>query len=316
MESNAGKPIFVFWSLLAIPTLTILISNMGDTVIKGIRDLTLWFGEFTILPGEGSTKEKLQKGATAIREGQIKDGLKQQLKNKKANRDDDLVPEAPGGVFLAENRRHKGGEPKKPEHIAAAAATDRLGEEYEAEELDAATRAHEKGDGLSGDVHLYHYLLVREIRNVMKDLDEEPPKKYSYHEWAWFMRLLGEDENDSKFHSKPSDDAEATQGNDNSKETSNEASHLQKGNKDSNDRTPGDGGKSTGWSWVGINSPLLGTDEEAEWVLERLSEKLEKELKLQSQRQKTGKPEAEPPVTHGSREQQHAPEEPEEKKKI
>ena len=27
-QSNSGKPFFVFWSLLAIPTLTILISNM------------------------------------------------------------------------------------------------------------------------------------------------------------------------------------------------------------------------------------------------------------------------------------------------
>ena len=307
MESNAGKPIFVFWSLLAIPTLTILISNMGDTVIKGIRDLTLWFGEFTILPGEGSTKQKLLKGAHAIKE----DGLKEQLKNKKFNRDDDPVPEAPGGVFLAEKHRHKDGEPKKPEHSAVVAATDRLGEEYEAEELDAATQARQKGDDLSGDVHLYHYLLVREIRNVMKDLDEEPPKKYSYHEWAWFMRLLGEDESDSKFHSKAAVNAE--EGSDGSKETSNKASHLQKGDKDSNEKTPGDGGKSSGWSWVGINSPLLGTHEEAEWVLERLSEKLENELKLQSQRQRRGEHETEPPVTHGSREEQQVPEEPEEK---
>ncbi len=50
--SNAGKPFFVFWSLLAIPALTILISNMGDTIVKGIRDLTLWIGTITVLPGE------------------------------------------------------------------------------------------------------------------------------------------------------------------------------------------------------------------------------------------------------------------------
>jgi potassium channel subfamily K len=50
--SNAGKPFFVFWSLLAIPSLTILISNMGDTIVKGIRDLTLWIGTVTVLPSE------------------------------------------------------------------------------------------------------------------------------------------------------------------------------------------------------------------------------------------------------------------------
>lgn len=50
--SNSGKAFFVFWSLLAVPTLTILISNMGDTVVKGIRDLTLYLGEITVLPGK------------------------------------------------------------------------------------------------------------------------------------------------------------------------------------------------------------------------------------------------------------------------
>src|SRR6266536_3813425 len=50
-QSNSGKPFFVFWSLLAVPSLKILISNMGDTIVKGIRDLTLWVGKFTVLPG-------------------------------------------------------------------------------------------------------------------------------------------------------------------------------------------------------------------------------------------------------------------------
>lgn len=35
--SNSGKTFFVFWTLLAVPMLTILISNMGDTVIKALR---------------------------------------------------------------------------------------------------------------------------------------------------------------------------------------------------------------------------------------------------------------------------------------
>ena len=50
--SNPGKSFFVFWSLLALPTMTILISNAGDTVVKGIRDVTNTIGEVTILPGD------------------------------------------------------------------------------------------------------------------------------------------------------------------------------------------------------------------------------------------------------------------------
>ena len=50
--SNAGKSFFVFWSLMALPTMTVLISNAGDTVVKVIRDATISLGNITILPGE------------------------------------------------------------------------------------------------------------------------------------------------------------------------------------------------------------------------------------------------------------------------
>jgi potassium channel subfamily K len=47
----------VVWSLLAIPSLTILISNMGDTIVKAIRDLTLKVGNVTVLPDEGAVRK-------------------------------------------------------------------------------------------------------------------------------------------------------------------------------------------------------------------------------------------------------------------
>lgn len=50
--SNAGKSFFVFWSLMALPTITVLISHAGSTVIKIVRDSTIRLGNVTILPGE------------------------------------------------------------------------------------------------------------------------------------------------------------------------------------------------------------------------------------------------------------------------
>lgn len=49
--SNAGKAFFVVWSLLAIPSLTILTSDMGDTIVKWFSDVAGWLGSVTILPG-------------------------------------------------------------------------------------------------------------------------------------------------------------------------------------------------------------------------------------------------------------------------
>ncbi len=48
--SNAGKSFFVFWSLLALPTMTIMISNAGDTIVKSMKDATNRLGTLTILP--------------------------------------------------------------------------------------------------------------------------------------------------------------------------------------------------------------------------------------------------------------------------
>ncbi|KAJ7226668.1 hypothetical protein GGX14DRAFT_626663 [Mycena pura] len=36
-RSNAGKPFFIVWSLIAVPTMTILISNVGDILVRCVR---------------------------------------------------------------------------------------------------------------------------------------------------------------------------------------------------------------------------------------------------------------------------------------
>lgn len=69
--SNSGKPFFVFWSMLAVPTLTILISDMGDTVVKSFSEFTIWAGSLTILPGENSTRVTLKATARRITGGAI-----------------------------------------------------------------------------------------------------------------------------------------------------------------------------------------------------------------------------------------------------
>jgi len=54
-QSNAGKPFFVVWTMIAVPALTILISNMGDTVVGMIQKATLWVGAMTVLPYSDSS---------------------------------------------------------------------------------------------------------------------------------------------------------------------------------------------------------------------------------------------------------------------
>lgn len=52
-KSNAGRPFFVVWSLVAVPTMTILVADMGDTIISNFKQGTANLADFTVLPKEG-----------------------------------------------------------------------------------------------------------------------------------------------------------------------------------------------------------------------------------------------------------------------
>jgi potassium channel subfamily K, other eukaryote len=52
-KSNAGKPFFIVWSLIAVPTMTILISDMGETVIASFKRGTFTLADWTVLPKTG-----------------------------------------------------------------------------------------------------------------------------------------------------------------------------------------------------------------------------------------------------------------------
>ncbi|KAG7442346.1 voltage-gated potassium channel [Guyanagaster necrorhizus] len=56
-KSNSGKPFFVIWTLIAVPTMTILISNLSDTIVGWLEMGTIWLGHYTILPDRKTMKE-------------------------------------------------------------------------------------------------------------------------------------------------------------------------------------------------------------------------------------------------------------------
>ncbi|KAI9736507.1 MAG: Potassium channel [Claussenomyces sp. TS43310] len=248
--SNSGKPFFVFWSLLAIPSLTILISNMGDTIVKGIRDLTLWIGEFTILPGEHGARVGMKQAANRLTHGKIFSGD---------------IEEQPAGI-LGETQRHDvdgGGDAEghvknDPESAAQRVASDQA--EADVDKAQNASKDNDK-EAVPKSPRHYHLKLIEEIGQVMKHLNSSPPRKYTFDEWAWYLKLIGEDESSAETHRrapkrpKPDGEGLATATGDKSED-----------------------GHPYQWSWIGNRSPLMGDKEEAQWVLERLTRTLNKEL--------------------------------------
>ena len=300
-QSNSGKPFFVFWSLLAIPTLTILISNMGDTVVKGIKDFTIWIGEISVLPSEhGGIMERLKFGLYKATLGKIdmERGEKPTELDEDADEDMKRFQELnPGLITMYPERSER---KKHRHHRRTIQQGDELAQVFEQSEKQEEAEAHSRGDQIaqgtyptpiippsrpanppppSTDDHHYRHILISQIRRVWVDSNADTPKQYSYAEWAYYLRLLGEDERDERFHRRPPTksalaDLKARQ-------------QQARRNGHTDDEGPMDvttGGSAkrsdsmTKWSWMGPRSPLLANDDEPSWLLEKLFQRLEESL--------------------------------------
>jgi len=278
--SNSGKPFFVFWSLLAVPTLTILVSSMGDTVVKGVKDATIWLGEISFLPStEGSTRDKLKVGAYRATLGKFRSGGPEGNDQEKADYEEEQDEEwanfkqlHPGLAKIFEPADRK-----KVDHRNHA-ILDRLAEAWASTEEEEGKEPRTKQDQRIRAEHHYRHLLISQIPKLYDDTKLTTPKKYSFAEWSFYLRLIGEDESDSSLHRR--------------------ARPKPKGHPHNQEKHAADHGPpqpkppSSGqreetshtklkWSWIGPYSPLMEDKDEAEWILERLFQRLDESLATQ-----------------------------------
>ncbi|KAF9523134.1 hypothetical protein CPB83DRAFT_887111 [Crepidotus variabilis] len=73
-STSAGRPFFVVWSLISVPAMTVLISNMGDTVVTWVREGTVRVSRWTILP---ERKDEAVEIFTGDEEKSMHDSLKE-----------------------------------------------------------------------------------------------------------------------------------------------------------------------------------------------------------------------------------------------
>ncbi|KAK4692313.1 hypothetical protein P7C71_g4869, partial [Lecanoromycetidae sp. Uapishka_2] len=150
--SNAGKPFFIVWSLIAVPTMTILISDMGDTVIASFKRGTFRLADWTVLPKEGLWRNLLEKYPWLL--------LWLEKKARNAAQKKRLARGMPVGPDVDEDLDDS---PPTMEEVA---------------ELDTLE-----------DTELARKLAIA-IRHTADDMKSDPPKRYSYEEWAEFTTLI------------------------------------------------------------------------------------------------------------------------------
>ncbi|KAJ5512825.1 hypothetical protein N7463_002377 [Penicillium fimorum] len=162
--SSLGKSFFVFWSLLAVPTITILISNLGDTAIRFIRDVTLFIGELTILPGDQPFMDRL-KALTRI--SWIEWWIQETTGEKE------------GAEWHASENNH----PDKEENDNPLHVNEHKKEKSPAQCDDTGAE----------NIHHYLYLLFRELRKMTEYSNNTPSRKFDYLEWEYYISLISGD---------------------------------------------------------------------------------------------------------------------------
>lgn len=258
-ESNLGKPFFVLWTLIAVPSVTILISNMGDTVVAWVQKGTMWLGQRTILPERSLRSDTdTRSNPTDSRRTRIRTRLRQ--KGFWPLKSPENVEKA---VHSEEAREVDEGAVPDPSRTQANGEGENKEIRGDIEKLGDAVETVEAERGQGGGIAAR---LAREIKLVSKDLGKQPPKEYEWEDWKRWMRLL----------SVSSDDNDGSNG----RRGLGGLKSLKSPTRSMGARSPthSDASRSSGWIWLGDDGPLFSQESEANWILGKLCDRLEQVL--------------------------------------
>ena len=202
-QSNPGRPFFVLWSLIAVPTMTILVSDLGDTVINKFKHGTFKLADFTVLPKEGVWHDIL------IKHPWIMTWLQQRKKRRASRR-------------RLEEGFQVGPEPELP---MPTPTIEELARDQPSKQELARKLAHK-------------------IRQTADDVKDGHRKRYEYEEWVEITQLI-------RFTANHDDDNDIAE----------EEGLIE-------------------WDWIGEDSPMMAKGTEAEFVLDRLCESMQRYIRI------------------------------------
>lgn len=246
-NSEATKPAFVFWALLALPTLTVLIGAIGDNLALLINTAALDLAEWAYL--EGTT---LQRGMIKAKKGA---GTKH-------------GPAKPPGFMEDGHAGIDHGKVEDKKHADAAHSLARcFNHPHDADE---SHPDHLEIQEHRATARRYRgYLLFKAVQDVQSHQDASPPRKYTFEEWCWFLKLLGEDETDPKNHRRLHA-VMHEQHHHGIGSGIGEAGGKELITDDDGQALENTGNGRVAWSWLGPRSPLMSSTDESKWLLERL----------------------------------------------
>ncbi|KAK6354779.1 Potassium channel [Orbilia brochopaga] len=284
-KSNAGKAFFLLWSICSVPTITILISSMGSTVIEQFQQQSERVAKYTILPKKG-IRIRMKEIAAGVTDNvaDVAVGVKDTVTDVAFGVKDTVTGVAVGmkdivtGVFtdVRSNTSQAGDSEDTTSRPSLTPTTASLGRRStaasgrptlrrireEGEDLESQRQGDNDGESeddeprnpLPQDYTFQELLLAltSAIRHVGRDVARHPRRAYLYDDWVEFTRLIRACE-----IVKPS-----------------RLKGVKPGEEISEDQIDSDEGFVL-WDWIGEDSPLLHEGKEPAWVHDRLTKGLE-----------------------------------------
>ncbi|KAJ5101892.1 hypothetical protein NUU61_004114 [Penicillium alfredii] len=252
-QSNAGRPFFVLWSLIAIPTMTMLISQMSDTVVASFKHATDKVGDYVVLPQSGKYRAFLDHFP------RIQQAVQRRQEKKRVKRGFQVGAEADEEAEPETNRPSSTSGPKE------------VDQQHSSHNDPSHDHPHRTIEELARDPGPSPFELAQQlafaIRRTTHDAVDSQHKRYSYEEWAEFTRLIQFTDPQTRPSSYSTSQPRGGEGC--VSVDSDEYGVLN-------------------WDWIGENSPLLAKQSEPEWILDRLCESLIRYVSTQEQSRATG----------------------------
>lgn len=250
-KSNAGRCFFVIWSLIAVPTMTILVSDLGDTVVAKFKKWSDQLADFTVLPKEGQYSISVMHEQTSNRLvgiwrsflekhpwllAWLQRRISSHQAKKRVRKGFDIADPRSDIVTPTSTSPNREDEPEDPdEELVQHPTITSLAAEAEADI--AALPSHAS----------LSRRLALSIKKISLDFRLPKPKRYTYEEWVEFTRII--------------------------RATTPRRLDRDLGTTLSHTETENDEGL-VNWDWIGNDSPMMSGLTESEWLLERLCESL------------------------------------------
>ncbi|KAF2418249.1 voltage-gated potassium channel [Tothia fuscella] len=174
-KSGAGRCFFIIWSLIAVPVMSILASDLTTTVVSVFNNASIVLADFTVLPQSGMWKDLMERYPRLFLNIPVK--IEKRLE------------------------AHAAAKEGEEDHIEKASAADRSSSTADGKDdqyangllrpdIEDIAAQQDKDMANAPDATALVRQLALAIQRTAHDLTKETPREYTYEEWVEFTRLI------------------------------------------------------------------------------------------------------------------------------